>query len=484
MASSNIIAQAASQNSADPDSAKPILLATALNNPPVVRAATPAVFGQGSAARSIQAEPNAALAVQLKLHREDPARRAAVPGAMRMLAAGDAIPAPIAGCPEIQPGFVYTDSTPAAGGLKCYQFVVNDKTKIDSKALLPDGINAVGYLFEVDPATGQIRDVELDFDASPNNPLLMQSISQSARLVLVVQAANGPGGQAYQFGAWSSQGFDAFEVNDKISKPALAPINQTVNANIDVPGTDQDYYFFPLKRNQSSADITINFTAQQSAGIRLGRKNTDGSYAWADERPLAAVESGRTLTLNGIPRADANGVYGVIVRVSGVNPAAPAVQPYTVHVKTPDFFIADYDSYNSENLTHWYPKFDGYGVEAAHYLDLSVKVSDTEGNPVEGQAVLFVLDRNKYDGETRQQYVATTDRSGRARYRAEMSACTGETFKAYNYGPFGDGTRWNGEAQLGQYQILLFGPSSQPVEKLKVGPIRFYRICKEVPIHR
>jgi hypothetical protein len=401
-------------------------------------------------------------------------------------AVNTAIPAPIAACQQIDLGLVYSDSTPPSGSLKCYQFVVSNNAKIDSQVLLPAGVNAVGMLFIVDPATGKLSSAALDTDNSPNNPLFLQSMSQAARLVLVIQATSGTGGQALKFAAWARAGFDSYEPNDKVLKPTVAKVNQALSANIDVAGVDQDYFFFPLKNAQTAADITINFTADQSAGIRIAKKTSDMQYAFAPETALQTSQSGKRLTINGIPVSKSGEQYGVFLRVSGVNPSAAPAQPYSILVNTNDVYIADFNANNSENITRWYPQFAGYGLQAANYIDLSVTVKDSSGQLVEGQMVAFGVSQNKERGaDSLLMTGVRTNQFGQAFVHNVFNTCEGKTVEQFNYGPFSNtAPRWNGEAQVGLYAIQLTNaspPKSEPNGD-KIKPIIFYRICKETVV--
>lgn len=465
----------------NPVAANTIALSAELNNPGELRA-RPALNLPVSNPHAIRADANAALAAHV--HASRAASAMAPEPALRAAATVlETIPAPIAGCQAIDLGLIYTDATPAAGDLKCYQFVVNDKTKIDSNVLMPNGVTAYAYLFAVDPVSGQLSDVALDTDAAVNAPLVLQGIAESARLVLVVQPQNGAAGQAYQFGAWSRPGFDAYEPNDKPGKPVLAKVNQTLKANIDVAGVDQDYYFFPLLRGQTSTNITINFTAQQSAGVRIARKNPDGSYAWAAESTLTAAQSGQALALTNIPVGSAAvGQYGVMVRVSGESAAAPAAQPYTVRINTSDVYVAEIRQFNNENITRWFP-FPQAGLQVHSYIDLYVQIKDEGGQPVEGQSVIFYVVRNAGDNTTLQLHTMLTDQFGQASYNAPLAECTGDRYTATNYGPFNNtDPRWDGEGQVGAYWFQLPGAQPTPPETSITKPITFNRVCKETVV--
>ncbi len=397
-----------------------------------------------------------------------------------------AIPAPIAACQQIDLGLVYSDTTPPSGSLKCYQFVVSNNAKIDSQVLLPTGVNAVAMLFIVDPATGKLSSAALDTDNSPNNPLFLQSMSQAARLVLVIQSTSGTGGQALKFAAWARAGFDSYEPNDKVLKPTVAKVNQTLSANIDVAGVDQDYYLFPLNNAQTTADITINFTADQSAGIRIAKKTSAMQYAFAPETALQTSQSAKRLTINGIPASKPGEQYGVFLRVSGVNPSAALAQPYSILVNTNDVYIADFTVNNSENISRWYPQPFGYGLQTANYIDLSVTVKDSRGQLVEGQMVAFGVNQNIEDlsGSSIMTGVRT-NQFGQAFLHNVFNPCEGKVLEQFNYGPISNtAPRWDGEAQIGRYAIKLSNalpPKSQP-DGDKVKPIIFYRICKETLI--
>ena len=377
----------------------------------------------------------------------------------------------------------YNDTTPAVGYYKCYQFVINSQSKIDSLAALPAGINGSLYLYYVDPNTGQLTTL-LDSDQSPNSPLLVQSVNQNVRLVFVVQPSNGAGGQTFQLGALNRPGFDSHEPNDKTSTPKNISMNQTVSANIDVAGIDKDYYFFPLVTGQTSSEIKATFTAYQTAGFRLAQKTSSGAYSLGSE---TAMSSGGVYRFTGLPVQTPATPYGIMLRVSGNNPVAPAGQTYSARVGVGDGWISGYNEYNTENISRRFPEPSPStsGLQTATYIGLSANVTGPNGNPVVGEPVVFEVWSNKDDNATYQTVSAITDSTGKAYVpQINFSSCTGTTRSASYSSTSSPADHWNGTAQTGKWDVVLpyAFPASQNVNVS--SQITFIRVCTETYLGR
>lgn len=392
------------------------------------------------------------------------------------------VAAPVAGCQEISVGYVYNDTTPASGSFKCYQFVIADKTKIDSQIALPADVTAVAGLYFVDPASGQLT-TELDSEQTPN-PLLMQTVGQNMRIVLALQPTNGTGGQVFQFGTWSRQGFDAYEPNDKPSRAVTIPLSKNIKANIDAPSVDEDYYFYPFKPGQTSEGITIRFTSNQAVGVRVAQQTGPGAFSWGAETLIPADYSGKSFTFSGVPANTVGSTtpYGVMIRVRGNNASAPSAEPYSLRVGPSTGYIANINQWNNENISRWYPT-SITGIQVANYLGMSINVMDSFGDPVEGEVVRFVYNSNTQDPSIQKDVLVTTDLFGNASYVANFPACTGTVFSETGYGAFAHPTQhWNGTMQPGAWVAQLL--YAKPVAPNEGGttfkpPLNFFHICSE-----
>lgn len=278
----------------------------------------------------------------------------------------------VTGCAQVNAGYVYNTTTVAAGSAQCYQFVVGSSaSKIDNLIALPSGVTGNAYLFYVEPSTGQLTTL-LDSDQSPNSPMLVQAIAQNARLVLAIVPASGTGGQTFQFGVFNrGTGYDSYEANDKASNPTNLALNQTITASIDVPGIDQDYYFYPLSAGQTSVELLANFSTNQSVWVRPAFKTSTGSYSWGTEQPLTTgTVAVNAYTISGLLPAGTQ--FGVIVRVSGIKTTAPAKETYTLRVAGTNAGVAVSPYTIQENITYLYPSYtwQAYGaIGATAYVD-------------------------------------------------------------------------------------------------------------------
>jgi hypothetical protein len=392
------------------------------------------------------------------------------------LAAAAVIAPTVLGCATITIGYVYNDTTPSAGSYKCYQFIINSQSKIDSLAALPVGINGSLYLYYVDPSTGQLTTL-LDNDKSPSSPLLVQSVNQNVRLVFVVQPSNGTGGQTFQLGALNRLGFDSYEPNDKISTPKTISMNQTINANIDVAGIDKDYYFFPLIIGQSSTEVLATFNnSTQTAGIRLAQKQTNGTYTYGTETPIS---SGTSYTFTGMPTQTPSTPYGIILRITGTNTTAINGQTYSARVGVGNAYMFNYNQYNTENITRLNSFYGTSGLTTANYITLETKVMGPDGLPVKDELVQFDVESNELDpSNTHKTNYVLTDATGKATWTNNFTPCLlpytfTETY--YSYGV--PHQKWQGELQIGRWQITL--PRSKAVTGQQTNIIRFVRMCKE-----
>ncbi len=442
------------------------------------------VAQMSSASRSIS-PPSLQVAELSALLRnpEDIPGRALLPVSGNKLGAGSApadIPPPIANCAEIDPGYIYAASTPPAGYYACYQFTVEALAKLDAQALLPAGLNGVIALYEVDPVSGQLATL-LDSDGGTGALLLAQTVNQYARIALLVQANNGSGGQAYQLGVFPRSGFDSSEPNDKPVRPTQTSMNKAITANIDMAGNDVDYYFYPLKQGQVAAVIKVGFNANQQVGVRLAQQTPQGMLWALDEEemqiPLSAA--GQNVLLNGLPNnpPGATAPHGLLIRVQGINPDGPAAEGYSLRVGVATAYITGASNWNNENLSRWYPQWDGSGLQTHSYIGLSAAVKDHLEQPVEGEEVRFGVSWNREDPNAEVTSSVVTDQFGNAYYTAEFpSGCMGDTEFRTGYGPIGSPVdHWSGTAQLGGWQTWLPGqnPNSATSSRL------FYRICSE-----
>jgi len=360
------------------------------------------------------------------------------------------IAAALSNCASINVGTTYNSTLAASGGYGCYQFTVGaTASKIDVKAAIPTGISANAYLYYVSPVTNQLTTV-LDTDTTPNNPLLTQAVAQNARLVLAVAPTSGTGGQTFQLGAFNRPGYDSYEPNGKITRAAIVSMNGTVNANVDVPASDTDYYFYQLLPGQTSVEVMVKFSANQSADVRLAQVNTTGGYAYGAES--AITSSGATYLFSGLP---ANGVgsttpYGLIIRVGGISTAAPTQDPYSLRVGITTAVLNSFSVQNAETFSNLYPLknlgtvtipdnnnivLSYAGAVSAHsYVNMFMKLVDGNGAPVAGEPVTISVFSNIATNPPPPPTVfsTVTDATGNATGRYTFSGC-GSPSHTYSY---------------------------------------------------
>lgn len=403
------------------------------------------------------------------------------PGKGRAIAANSVAP-PVLGCRDISVGLVYQDNVPETGYFNCYQFVINEKSKIDGQVSLPSGTTGFIGLYAVDPVTGDWQ--LLDSDGSTAQLLFAQTVNQSVRVVLAFLPDTGNGG-TFLFGAFNRPGFDQYEPNDKLTAPSQAMMNKTISANIDVTGVDQDYYFFPMLGKQTNAKAKITFSSTQVASIMVARRDANGVYSVAPEWQVPSNLSGQTFFVNNLTPSNAEFTYGVLVRVASNGSGTPNSQPYTLSMRSNDSYVMVTSEINNENLTRYFPQGSGY-LQVYSYITLQANVKRTGLNgvaeAVAGEDVLFSIQEQPYGNSPVTSVSGVSNSTGIVSGTLNMPQprCFG-TIPANSsceqrYGPFSQPPQiWGGRAQFGTYQVIVPGSSANVTPAGR----QFFHVCYE-----
>lgn len=379
---------------------------------------------------------------------------------------------PVLGCQDIAAGTVYRDIVPPFGFFNCYQFVLNEKSKIDGQLALPANSNGFVGLYAVDPVTGEW--LNLDSAVGPASPLVVQTVNQGVRLVLAYQPTSGTTGVPFLFAAFNRPGFDQYEPNDKLTRPSVATMNVQVNGNIDAQGIDQDHYFFPLLGRQANGKIKVTFANTQTASIRVARRDQNNNYSYGPESPISPSQSGQFLTITNLPPSTNEFTYGLLARVAGNSTAAPNAQPYTLQVRSNDSYIADFREFNNENLTRQFPYPSGL-LQTHSYLTLTTQIrrqGSLGEELVDGEEVEFIL----VEDNTPRQSAKKITSSGSAYMNFNFSnpQCFGTIPSDSSCSAFYSDFQglWTGRAQNGAYLIGIANSTAQVTRN-------FLHVCRE-----
>ena len=193
----------------------------------------------------------------------------------------------VPGCAELPTGGTKIDATPAVvtspavGDYKCYQFVFNANSTINSQIRVPSDFVGIAELFAVS-ANG--LGIKVADNISPNNPFSLGATAQYYRAALVLRSGGGLIGAPMSVGIGVPAPSLVGVVNDDPSRPSVVSMNQTITTP-SIPGgaaqtqyfaQSQYYYFYPTAVGQTSAELLVNFTTNQTVSVRTAQKTADG----------------------------------------------------------------------------------------------------------------------------------------------------------------------------------------------------------------
>lgn len=394
-------------------------------------------------------------------------------------------------CPEIPVGQLLHGVTPAPGSLACYQFVVNASTALNFQAMLPAGIVGIAELFTI--ATNG-SGLMIAKSTSPAAPLTGSATTQYLRLALIVRVANGTGGQVFGYGINLPSAVPSpLTPNTTAANARVIDMNEEVSGTL-ASNTDSAYHFYPLKTGQTKALVSVTFDGStQQAAYASAKKTGPNTYTLAPDTVLSSVQSGKQIAFTSTYAANTAGTTtpaGVMVRVTGTSPSAPANQAYGLRVGAQTVNIASMDIYNTETITRWFP-VSGF-LQAANYISTYLGAVDDQGSWVKNHPVELTVQRFNDDNNTKQVLNIKTNIWGRiadtptlpqtggvTRTTNFAAACSGTVLSSNNYGPPGNPTdHWKGTAQMGRVSAVLTG--AVPVApKYATFAIQFTRICSE-----
>ena len=258
-------------------------------------------------------------------------------------------------------------------------------------------------------------------------------------------------------------------------------MNQTFSGTIATPGVDQGYVFYPLRTSQSTAEITATLTSNQTAAYRSVQQTSPNTYVLGAEMAIPYSSSGTAIPYTSPNPANVAGTttpYGVMVRVSGANTAAPTNEPYSIRVATRTNSINTASLTNTENISRWYPA-SGL-LQVANYVTTNITVKDANGDLLPGETVAIKVQANTLDSNSIQTIQGVTDANGSLVVTVPLAACTGTVQTNSNYGPPGSPTdHYKGTAQDGKVIQSLINSTSTPTTTMS-----FKRICSETYLGR
>lgn len=357
------------------------------------------------------------------------------------------------------------------GPYGCYQFLTTTPVTTTLQVNFPTGVTGIGELYFVSQNSGGLKQAG---SSGSSNSISIPFTNQSSRMVLTVHTDNGAQGRPMTIGFGVPA--PALVPNNSPSTATVAAMNQVFGGVVATPGIDQGYVFYPLRTGQTTAEISASFSANQTAGYRSAQLTGPNSYALGAESAIPSNQSGTVIAYSSPNPANAAGTttpYGIMVRVSGANAAAPANEGYSVRVATRANAIYTASLTNTENISRWYPA-SGL-LEVATSVTTNITVKDPNGSFLPGETVLIKVQANTGDPATIQTVQGVTDGNGSLSMTVPLAACSGAVQTSNNYGPPGSPTdHYNGTAQDGVVIQTLANTLNAPQTKMS-----FKRICSE-----
>jgi hypothetical protein len=384
----------------------------------------------------------------------------------------------ISGCKEIPMGGSFIGTTPAAGGASCYQFVFNQNATVNSEIRVPADFVGIAEMFSVLPNGVGLK---VAASTSPTNPFAFSTTSQYYRVALVLRTSTGTGGQPVGVGIGVPAPGLPGPVNDDPSRPSAAAMNQTVSVATPSTNQSQYYYFFPTTPGQTTANLVVNFTANQTASYFPAQKSAAGVYTLGMGVTLNATDSNVVQHPSGLTPTPAGSAVqdGLMVRVASATAGAAILEPFTLRAGVTTASIANVTASNDEGFTRIYPKLSGF-LQAFSRLTMVVDVKDANGAPVAGERVLFTAYNDKNDNTNAQAYTSWTDSNGRVSTTLSLpNYCPGGTVDdaLVLTAPVGD--HWRIEGQFAKVDVVLPDISSNTFVKRD-----YFKICKETYLGR
>jgi hypothetical protein len=297
----------------------------------------------------------------------------------------------------------------------------------------------------------------------------------------VLRTSTGTGGQPVGVGIGVPAPALLGPVNDDPSRPTVPAMNQTVSVATPSTNQSQYYYFFPTTPGQTTANLVVNFTANQTASYFPAQKSAAGVYTLGVGVPLNATDANVVQHPSGLTPTPAGSAVqnGLMVRVASATAGAAIQEPFSLRAGVTTASIANVTASNDEGFTRIYPTLSGF-LQAFSRLTMVVDVKDANGAPVAGEKVVFTVFNDRNDQTNSRPYIVEADANGRVSTTLSLpSYCPGGTVDdaLVLTAPVGD--HWHIEGQFAQVITSLPDLSSSAKVTSK-----YFKVCKETYLGR
>lgn len=334
-------------------------------------------------------------------------------------------------CTTLNTGTTYTLDSTTTGGSYCYHFEITQRAKT---TVFLTGQNAnTDFALTLIKHEADDTLTSLGTSDQPGN-------ADEGLLALTEPGdyywsmdANASDGSAFQFGAVVNTAVDANELNDAASLSTPIPDDRTPIVGSMDSAQDIDYFSFVAENGQ---DLQIQFT------------DTYGQNEWVIEyftgTTWTSLNANQVYNLSGLPAP-----FTLNIRISP-NPSM-AVNPnhdYELVVGSTVTASDMVDVGSSENLARiGAGDFSPFLVDQAYNeLDWSIRVLDSNGDPVEGAIVNF---RYATTDIAEQVDTAVSNSAGIAGSSITLPNCTGNNSVIHTSG----GNTWLSEFDIGAWAI-------------------------------
>jgi hypothetical protein len=336
-------------------------------------------------------------------------------------------------CTTLSTDTSYTLDGTTTGGSYCYHFEITQRAKTQ--------VFLTGQNANTDFALTLVRHEEDDTltslgtsDQPGNADEGLLALTQPGNYYWLMDA-NASDGSSFQFGAIVNTAIDAHELNDAVSLSTTIPNNRTPMIGSMDSAQDIDYF---------------NFVAENGQDLQIRLTDIYGQNEWIIEYFTGTVWS--TINANTLYEfSNLPTPFTLHVRVSP-NPAV-AVNPAHEYELLVGTRITSSDSVNvgsNENLARiGLNDFNPYLTDQAHNeLNWSIRVLDSNGDPVQGAVVRFHYVTQDIP---EQVDTAISGLSGIASSSVALPDCTGNNTVTH----FTGGETWKTEFDVGQWWIRV-----------------------------
>lgn len=405
--------------------------------------------------------------------------------------AGFATASPAPRCLQLPLGSSTVSLTPVAGPgsadrrahkLSCFQFLVTASAPVPLNVNLPAGVVGVAEVAYI--ASGGTFSKTAGVEGA--GTLSMSPALTPARYVLIVRTENTAGGQPMGIGIGAPA--RAANQGSQAQTAVSSRLGEFVNGVTATPGVSAAYSFFPQRDGLTKQNLTATFTANQSVTYQVMQQTGPNTFVpYGNVATLTPAQSGQKVLVSPSNLANATSTttpYGLMVKVTSTNAAAPANEAFKIRAATADNSLTGIGISNTETTSGYYPLQVGAGTQVVNYVDLSTFVRDVVGFGVPNEKVLVTVTQNVNVPTQTLTYTYETDMTGSLSKRFSFTPCSGSVTSYANYGPIGSPVdHWSGSHQIGEINISL-PDAIADVSRLTQKKFQFTRICKETYLGR